>query len=577
MTLTVSLFSLYSFRRMSEEYRPLLGDENGRGYNDNQFGISSSVINEVSAQEYVETREDAIGSPLEVDEGEAKMEKADLGGRKLADKNVGFLESLCYAFVANYGFAILGVPMIFQQAGWVLTTVVMIVLSFIANLAPLLLTEAQAMIAGNETFDQDVEYIGIVKYYLPKWVFYAFQAIINIYILAVNMAAIRVSSQAVDSFLILAFKHTYGLQFYPHAGGVKIYGPNDWYGSNLVLGIPLGYVILAVLLIPLSFLQLKGNIKVQLVSCGIVAVALGVFVWDFVAGNGRLNLANVPAFPKDISGISQLIGVFIFSLAYASMIPSWVNQKRRDVSPNKVIWITGGVVTLLNYVIPLLAAFAYANLTGDDVFQVMTDSDNSTASKITKAAVYAYTLAVITTSVPVYSITVKNNLYGSGATNWPVAVLVSIVLPWAVSWITNSGAMFAFLLNAAALFCGGFTGFFVPILLYMRAQSRHQATHGKHARPSNIIHVLPNWILPYWKPLCFALLALTVIPTILQIGIDTYYVVVQPPWATPKPPHPHVPGASIPSLAPTTIPISPASPHPSFNPVPSPIASPIHP
>lgn len=536
--------------------------------------MSSTAINEVSYDEVSTTPHESIGTPLEVEESTAEEkggESGDLGGRKVADKNVGFIESLCYAFVANYGFAILGVPLVFQQAGWVLTTIVMLVLSFIANMAPLLLTEAQAMITGNENFDQDVEYIGIVKYYCPKWVFYLFQAMINVYILAVNIAAIRVSSQAVDSFLILAFKRTYGLQFYPHAGGTEILGPNDWYGSNLVLGIPLGYVILAVLLIPLSFLQLKGNIKVQLVSCGIVAIALGVFIWDFVAGNGKMKLSNVPAFPSSISGVNQLIGVFIFSLAYASMIPSWINQKRRDVSPNKVIWITGGIVTLLNYVIPLLAAYAYANLSDDDVFQVMTGGKDG--SKITKAAVYAYTLAVITTSVPVYSITVKNNLYGSGATNWPIAVLISIVLPWTISWIANSGAMFSFLLNAAALLCGGFTGFFVPILLYMRAQSRHAKNHGKDARPSNIIHALPKWLLPYWKPFCYTLLALTVIPTLLQIAVDLYYMIaVRAPWASDPPSHPPSsspymsPPSAIPSAhAPIQIFPIPNAPTPSIS------------
>lgn len=552
---------------MSGEYRPLLSGENDNtAYGNGGLDVSSTAINDVSGDEYGITY--GLAQDVSLDDNGGKesggsVEDEDLGGRKVAEKNVGFIESLCYAFVANYGFAILGVPLVFQQAGWVLTTLVMIVLSFIANMAPLLLTEAQAMIAGNETFEKDVEYIGVVKYYFPKWVFYAFQAIINIYILAVNIAAIRVSSQAVDSFLILAFHCTFGLEFYPHAGGVKILGPNDWYGNDLVLGIPLGYVILAVLLIPLSFLQLKGNIKVQLVSCGIVAIALGVFVWDFFGGNGKINVSNVPAFPASIAGVNQLIGVFIFSLAYASMIPSWINQKRSDVSPNKVIWITGGIVTFLNYVIPLLAAFAYANLSNDDVFQVMTGGANG--SKVTKAAVYAYTLAVITTSVPVYSITVKNNLYGSGATSWPVAVLISIVLPWAISWIANSGAMFSFLLNAAALFCGGFTGFFVPILLYIKAQNDYKKRHGPSAPPSNIIRSLPAWLLPHWKLFSYILLALTVIPTILQIGIDLYYVIIEPPWA------PSPPSASpfTPHLAPTTpAPIhifpSPTSHTPSF-------------
>jgi hypothetical protein len=444
-------------------------------------------------------------------------------------KNVNFLESLCYAFVQNYGFAILGVPLVFQQSGWILTTVVMLVLSFIANMAPLLLTEAQAMIPGNGKFKLDIEYIGIVQYYFGKIGYWAFQGIINVYILAVNIAAIRVSSQAVDSFLILAFKKTFGIEFYPHARATAVYGPNDWYGNDLVLGISLGYVILAVLLIPLSFMQLKSNIKVQIVSCLIVIFSLVVFVWDFFT-QGHIDTSNVPAVPSSISDVSQLVGVFIFSLAYASMIPSWVNQKKKSVSVNRVIWITGGIVTILNYVIPLLAAFAYANLSGDDVFQVMTSS--ATGSKLTKAAVYAYTLAVITTSVPVYSVTVKNNLYVTGATSWPVAVLIAIVLPWAISWIANSGAMFAFLLNAAALLCGGFTGFFVPIALYIRAQMLHVRSFGK---TSNRLGVLPAWLLPYWKPFCYTLLALTVIPTLLQIGVDTYYVIENPPWKTTAP------------------------------------------
>jgi hypothetical protein len=504
------------------------------------------------------------GGDVDDDEGlveyTAEFPRYESSGRTVSSegtpKDVNFLESLCYAFVANYGFAILGVPMIFQKAGWVLTTIVMLVLSFIANMSPLLLTEAQAMIPGNRNFNLDIEYIGIVQYYFGRVGYWSFQVILNVYILAVNIAAIRVSSQAVDSFLILAFKKTFGLEFYPHAGGFAVFGPNDWYGNNLVLGISLGYVILAVLLIPLSFMQLKNNIKVQLFSVLVVAFALGVFVWDFT-GHGTMDSRNVPAGPVGMEGLSQLIGVFIFSLAYASMVPSWVNQKKKGVSVNKVLWITGGVVTLLNYVIPLLAAYAYPNLSGDDVFQVMTS--DSQGSKLTKAAVYAYTLAVITTSVPVYSVTVKNNLYVTGATNWPVAVFISIVLPWAISWIANSGAMFAFLLNAAALCCGGFTGFFVPIACYMRAQWLHEKSFGK---PSNRVGVLPKWLLRFWKPFCILLLFLTVVPTLIQIGIDIFDLSKNPPWASSPSPvpvsHPGQPFA--PGMAPASAADTPIGP-----------------
>jgi hypothetical protein len=240
---------------------------------------------------------------------------------------------------------------------------------------------------------------------------------------------------------------------------------------------------------------------------------VGEFVYSFIARG--IHWENVPVVNTDFQ---QLLGVFIFSLGFASMVPSWVNQKQPHVSPRVVIWGSSVVVMVLNFVLPLLAAFAYAKLQTDDLLETM----GNDGLVITKVAVYLYTLAVITASIPIYCITIKNNLYTGGVLNKPLSTFVGTIAPWLIAWIFNSGSIFAELLNWASLFLTCWIAFFFPLACYLKAQWMYVKTHDK---PASIVGIIPSPLLPWWKPFVGGMFLCIVVPTIFQIGLDLYYLI----------------------------------------------------
>jgi hypothetical protein len=313
---------------------------------------------------------------------------------------------------------------------------------------------------------------------------------------------------------LLIFKKTWGLILYPApAGFIATETTEKFYSNDITLGISVAYVVVTVLLVPLGFGQLKDSIKVQIVSVLVVLFCVVEFMFNFISRG--LHWENVPVVNTDFQ---QLLGVFIFSLGFASMVPSWANQKQPHVSPRVVIWGSSVVVMILNFALPLMAAFAYPNLKTDDLLENM----GNDSLVVTKVAVYLYTLAVITMSIPVYCITIKNNLFTGGVLNKPLSTFVGAIAPWLVAWIFNSGSIFAELLNWASLFLTGFIAFFFPLACYIKGQHLYVKDNGK---PASIIGIIPRFLLPWWKPFSIGMFFCIAIPTVFQIGLDLYYLI----------------------------------------------------
>jgi amino acid permease len=91
--------------------------------------------------------------------------------------------------------------------------------------------------------------------------------------------------------------------------------------------------------------------------------------------------------------------VFIFSWAYVMFIPSWVNEKRAEVSVNKLVW-GAGLFSFFWYVaVGLMAALAFGHIKSDNLLTLMTQRTYAT---ITNVAAYLFSLGVIAPGIPVW-------------------------------------------------------------------------------------------------------------------------------------------------------------------------------
>lgn len=132
------------------------------------------------------------------------------------------------------------------------------------------LCEAISCIPGNERFEQRIEFTTAVKYfYGPRW-HTVFQVFLNVTVQAYNIASIIICASSLvselaseielnsavlgcvlqDQALIYFCGKTYALEFYP-SFGVHAFDDADLLYSSSVIDIPLGYILIMLLCIPM--------------------------------------------------------------------------------------------------------------------------------------------------------------------------------------------------------------------------------------------------------------------------------------------------------------------------------------
>jgi len=158
------------------------------------------------------------------------------------------------------------------------------------------------------------------------------------------------------------------------------------------------------------------------------------------------------------------------------VIPSWVNEKKNNVSVNQVIW-QSSLGSVLGYIIisGILAMSLGKAQTDDVLLQVENITFNSkTMTNITKVCGYLFSLFIIMPGTPVFQISIRYNLYVGRICSRRWSFFWSVVAPWLVAFIFLQGKTFATLLNWAALIVGSVVNFILPFILYFK--SRRQGT-----------------------------------------------------------------------------------------------------
>lgn len=200
-------------------------------------------------------------------------------------------------------------------------------------------------------------------------------------------------------------------------------------------------------------------------------------------------------------------------------MPLWLNQKRFAINTVKVVFGVSSCSMVLNIVLPLLGAYRYGSVLTSDLFELMTNINPTTLCRL---AVYFYTITVVGCSIPINSITVKNNIYTELWSNVPFSMFVGVFVQVILGWLVLSGGLFSTFLNYVSLFLGGFSGFFFPLIMYWLLQKQYVARTGA---PGSPLGFLPDFALRRWKAVTITCLCLTAIPTVAQVLIDFYFLI----------------------------------------------------
>jgi len=258
---------------------------------------------------------------------------------------------------------------------------------------------------------------------------------------------------------------------------------------------------------------------------------------------------EIPAFGKSYE---QLVGVFITSWAFVMVVPAWVNEKKDHVSINKTVWSSCvfGMVTYIAFAVQ--CALSYPNLRSDDILKTMSSEQNLL---VTRIASYLFSVFIIAPGIPVYSISVRYNLFVGRLCNKHWAYFWGVIFPWVISFIFTGSSAFASLLNWSALLFTGIVNFIIPFCVYyiayvnratklktMKSQVQNVSTNNDGTSSSSgeetevteseesLLHsldkVFPKFMKPFTRVWVIILLVSISLLTVLQIFVSLYYTFV---------------------------------------------------
>ncbi|ELR19214.1 uncharacterized protein ACA1_263840 [Acanthamoeba castellanii str. Neff] len=324
------------------------------------------------------------------------------GKSTFGDKNISFLGGFCLNLNNITGPAMVSIPVIYQQAGWLPTTLGMVIVMIIAAFSSTMMCKAMALVPGNERFQSRVEIEGLAKIFFNKWGYYLTLLFLIISLQATNISSIIISAQTVDFALVAMFKYTCGLEFYPDFGYDSVttagHDSNTPFGDVII--ISLGFVIVFMGTLPMAYFNLDDNIWVQIGACIIMmAIVLGVWMVDFFMVGLNLDKLDVIG-----DNQSQLLGTVIFNFAFVTSIPSWANEKKEGVSINRSIWGASILGTSLFIVMGLFGGWAFKYPPNTNILDVLISNANSVGHVmeiIVHISVYLFPIVVLLSSFDV--------------------------------------------------------------------------------------------------------------------------------------------------------------------------------
>ncbi|CAE7307236.1 SPAC1F5.02, partial [Symbiodinium necroappetens] len=102
--------------------------------------------------------------------------------------------------------------------------------------------------------------------------------------------------------------------------------------------------------------------------------------------------------PVATTAQSSLVGTVLFNFAFTSTLPSWVNEKKAEVSVGATFWTVMGYVVVTYTVIGVVGGMAYPPFytTDENLFSKL----NAGGSRLGQATVAAYPMLQNVTSIP---------------------------------------------------------------------------------------------------------------------------------------------------------------------------------
>jgi hypothetical protein len=210
-------------------------------------------------------------------------------------------------------------------------TITLLLLAVVTFICSGMLISCMSRLPSNKAFTRRVEYSDVMNHFLSRPLYWMSFICYQVALLSTNIALIIQSVQVMDfaiaavlghSCLIPQFAPSFAVYACPSAvdGGITVFADGTY-------GLPLGFFLTALIIIPLGLLNLDDNIIVQK---GAFLLLISIcFTWAVMFGEKGFHSDWVPAVGTEFAPV---VGISIANFAFLTSLPSWINEKKPNVS-----------------------------------------------------------------------------------------------------------------------------------------------------------------------------------------------------------------------------------------------------
>lgn len=345
-------------------------------------------------------------------------------------------------------------------------------------MAAQLMVRAMQLFENNSTFSKRLEFGKMAYYLLPRWLYYISVGTLVFVFFTQNLANILVTAQTMDNMIIAGAGKTCAIvldtsaqEHFTCIGADGTDSSSDSpFGQATVF--TLGYAVTLVLAIPLGIMNLDDNIGIQIGGMILTFVCVTVWVLNFCAMGLKSSLLPATA-PDPSTGYLQLLPAILFNYGFVTTIPSWINEKRKDVRVGVTLWGAQALASVQYVLVAIFGGLAIDFSDGVDITARMNDPAQKGVWLASRIMTFVFPLANILTSIPVFSIIIRYNLLQLEGVKMPVwlANAVAVFLPWVVAVPFYSGNAVNTLITWSSALFFVLIQLGIPVAMYVSAEA----------------------------------------------------------------------------------------------------------
>jgi hypothetical protein len=433
-----------------------------------------------------------------------------------AKKSITYWGGICLLSNNLTGPGMVLLPGLFAGAGLTFPLLVTILISVLSSVSVLFLARMIQSIPGNSDYTQRIEFSKLIRRLFPRWLYVCafFAMIFNLQVCcflwcgicvtfnpqAANVGAIIVSAQTMDSTLLAIFKKTCALTMYspswasigpPATAGILdkkngtmsspvfqciLNDDNDVktdspFGDDYV--VSLGFLVVLVLCVPLGYFNLEDNIWVQ--QFGFFFLVLCLIAWVvqfFHSGMDTSRLGVLVPPPEVTTAYGSVLSVIVFQFNFALYVPSWLIEKRPDVSVAKSVGWAVFISSAMFLLLGIMGALAFEYPGGQDFLAVLSSKKRRDMLPTSLVGAYLFPAAALLTGIPVASIVIRYNLVESKLCSTFHANMSGVVLPWLLALCFFAGSFLNTLIQWTSALVFVALNLVMPVYMYIITHKR---------------------------------------------------------------------------------------------------------